>query len=203
MLFALAGSAVQAKLPVVQSDIFYEISQGNTKAIKAWLKSKPDVSIKNQQGQTLLHGAVLAENRSIIKMLVKAGVEVNALDNAGKTALDLSVESGLVKITYDLLKKKALIASVANEKPLKDLIVKRMTRLYKIFGGIFVVGLVLIVAGILLNAPIVVPQCVGLPGLSVMFMSIPGFLMGVVGVFGLASLGVTSTVRTHESYLLQ
>ena len=114
IVFALAGSAVQAKPQIVQSDIFYEISQGNTKAVKAWLKLKPDLSVKNAQGQTLLHAAVFADNRKMVKMLVKAGVLVNALDAAGKTALDLSVESGHEKTTFYLVQKKAQVSNHDN-----------------------------------------------------------------------------------------
>jgi hypothetical protein len=114
MVFALAASVIQAKSPVYQSDIFYEISQGNIKAVKAWVKLKPDLSLKNAQGQTVLHAAVFAGNRNMVKILVKAGVEVNALDNAGKTALDLSVEQGYEKLIFHLVKKKAQVSNHAN-----------------------------------------------------------------------------------------
>ena len=114
MVFMLAVSAVQAKPQLFQSDIFYEISKGNTKAVKAWLKSKPDLSVKNEQRQTLLHAAVLSENRSMVKMLVKAGIEVNELDVYGKTALDYAVEHGYEKLIFYLVKKKAQVSNHAN-----------------------------------------------------------------------------------------
>lgn len=200
MVFALTGSVVQAKSPVVQTDIFYEISQGNAKAVQTWIKSKPDLAVKNAQGQSVLHAAVLEGNRKMVKMLVKAGLQINALDMQGKTALDLSVEQKHVKITYDLVKKKALIACAANEKPLKKLIVKRMTRLYKIFGGIMAFGVAFVLGGLILCATI----CTGWNQLiPALFMIIPGSAIGAIGMFEIAGLGVTSAVRTRKSYLLQ
>ncbi len=194
-----AGSAVQAKSLVFQSDIFYEISHGNTKAVKALVTFKSNLSVKNEQGQSLLHAAVLTGNRKMVKILVKAGVAINELNLQGKTALDLAVEQGYVKITYDLIKKKALIACATNEKPLKNLIVKRMTRLYKIFGGILAFGVALVVVGLILANTIFT----GLEALGIAVITIiPGMVIGAIGLFEIAGLGITSAVRTRTSYLL-
>lgn len=191
---------IQTKPQIVQSDVFYVVAQGNKKAIKAWIKSKPDLSIRNASGQTLLHAAVFTGNRDVVKMFLKAGVSVNAQDVSGKTALDHAVESKDVKITYDLVKKKALIACVSNEKPLKDLIMKRMTRLYKIFGMIVAVGVALIAVGYI----VMFSFFTGLDRLIMLVVAIiPGIELASIGILEMAGLGVTSAVRTRKDYLLQ
>jgi hypothetical protein len=106
--------SIYSKSPVhpVQSDIFYEISRGNKKSIKTWLQPKPDLSIKNAQGQTVLIAAVQAGQRELVTMLVKAGAQVNAIDHAGKTALDYAVAQGNKNIALMLVHHKAKVTSL-------------------------------------------------------------------------------------------
>ncbi len=183
----------------VKNDIFHDIAWGNEKAVKFWIKSKPDLMVLNDQGQTVLHVAVQSGNRKIVKMLTKAGVGLNVLDKQGKTALDHAVEVGHVKISYDLVKKKALIACAYNQQPLKKLIVKRMTKLYKIFAGVIAVGAILMFTAIL-----AVPMVVGIHAAYMIgvFMGLPGVSLMYIGAFEIAGLGITSGIRTHRSYLM-
>ncbi len=198
--FAVNFLAVSS-ICLAQATIFHDIAQGNKKAVKVWLKSNPDLLIMNDQGQTVLHAAVQSGNRNIVKMLTKAGVELNILDKQGKTALDHAVEVGHVKISYDLVKKKALIACAYNEKPLKELIIKRMMRLYKIFVGVIVVGAIIVLTAVSLFVTNIVSEWSS--GIIVLaFMGLPGLTIGSVGIFGIAGLGVTSGIRTHRSYLM-
>ncbi|MBP7854329.1 ankyrin repeat domain-containing protein [Candidatus Babeliales bacterium] len=106
---------------VASSDIFQAIEQGDKKAVKAWIKSKPNLSIKNGNGQTLLGAAVCAGKRSIVKSLIKAGADVNALDSASKTALDHAVENKLGKVAFMLIQHKAHVTSDVNLQRLKEL----------------------------------------------------------------------------------
>ncbi len=180
------------------SDIFQAIARGNQKSVKTWIKSKPDLLIFNDQGQTVLHAAVMTGNCSIVKMLVKAGVGLNVLDKTGKTALDYSVEFGHVKITYDLVKKKGLIARAYNEQPLKKLIVKRMTRLYKIFIPIFILGVVLVIMGVVLFH-----LKSGYAAYGGVFLGIPGVIYGAIGMFEIVGLGAVTAIRANRSYLMK
>lgn len=105
-----------------QSDIFYEIAQGNKKAVRTWLKSKPDLSICNDQGQSLLAVAVVTGQRDMVKIFIKAGVVINHVDKQGKTALDHAVEYGCVKIVCDLAKKGAKVTTTDNLYYLKTVL---------------------------------------------------------------------------------
>lgn len=139
MVSFLAISVIQAK-QVVQSDIFYEIAQGNKKAIKSWLKSKPDLSIRNSEGQTVLVVAALTGQREVVKMLVKAGAVVNAIDNVGKTALDHAVEFGHVKMICDLVKQGGKVTTSDNLYHLKSVMKDRAVSLIVRFGLLFLMG---------------------------------------------------------------
>ncbi|HSW75716.1 MAG TPA: ankyrin repeat domain-containing protein, partial [Candidatus Saccharimonadales bacterium] len=46
-------------------DIFHAISRGNIKTVNAWVKLNSNLSICNEQGQSVLHAAVLANNKNI------------------------------------------------------------------------------------------------------------------------------------------
>ncbi|MCX5924322.1 MAG: ankyrin repeat domain-containing protein [Candidatus Dependentiae bacterium] len=85
-LFLMSASTFQAV------DIFYEISKGNRRSVKSWLKSSPDLSICNKLGQSVLHAAVLANSDHMVKIVLTSKVPVNALDKTGKTALDYAVD---------------------------------------------------------------------------------------------------------------
>lgn len=113
MVSFLAVSLVHAKSLVqpVQSDIFYEIEHGNKKSIKTWLKSKPDLSIKNAQGQSVLHGAVVTGNYKLVVAILRSKIDLNLLDNQGKTALDYAVEHKFDKIVAKLARYKAQVTT--------------------------------------------------------------------------------------------
>jgi hypothetical protein len=144
MAMFLASSTIYSN-QLVQNDIFYEIAQGNKKAVKAWLKIKPDLSIKNEQGRSVLTVAVLCSDHKIAKMLVKAGVAINAIDASGKTALDHAVENGSVKVVYDLIKKDGKVTTADNLYRLKSIIKDRSHSLLMRFAVLFFVGGVLFI----------------------------------------------------------
>lgn len=57
---------------------------------------KADLSIVDDRGDTPLHFAVASNNISIVRMLLKKNIDVNAKNHDGKTALHYAVdESGL------------------------------------------------------------------------------------------------------------
>ena len=196
-----AASAVQAKLQIIQSDIFYELSKGNTKAVKAWLKSKPDLSVKNEQGQTLLHAATIAGKNDIVKMLAKAGIAMNVVDHVGKTALDYAVELNQNSIAFKLVKNKAKLTTLANQEHLRQMYKKRYKKLYWIFGGLIIGAIVLFV--IVFSIFIYLPW-ITKPNPDHVATGVTNFVtvMGNTGFFGLAGTATASLVRRHQSYLL-
>ena len=140
---ALTSAVIQAKVQTikpVQSDIFYEIARGNKKSIKTWLKSKPDLSIRNDKGQTVLAVAALTGQRDLVKMFVKAGAVINAVDSEGKTALDHAVEFGHVKMICDLVKCGGKVTTSQNLYHLKSVMKDRAFSLFVRFAILFLVG---------------------------------------------------------------
>lgn len=130
ILFAVAGSVVQAKPQVIQSDIFQAIASGSQKAIKTALQMPSAVTSRNYVGQSVLHVAVGQGNRSLIFTLIKAGAQVNALDASGKTALDLAVEMKSHKVIYQLVKFGGKVSSEANIVRLKSIYKARAIKFF-------------------------------------------------------------------------
>lgn len=103
-------------------DIFYAISHNKRKAVNAWVKSSPNASIRDDQGQSVLHAAVLTGDRSMVQKMLKTHVDVNMLDKAGKTALDYGVDHGNKKIILELLNHKAQVTTMGNVDQIKMII---------------------------------------------------------------------------------
>lgn len=76
----------------------------NEEKVEAMLNDV-DISHKNQDLQTFLH-LIVCENRiESVKFLLKKGIDFNAADSQGKTALMISSEFGYLDALEELLKK--------------------------------------------------------------------------------------------------
>ncbi len=117
-------------------DIFREISQCRYRAVNNWIKSKPNLLIRDQQGQSILHAAVLTGRKNMVSLVLQYRVDINALDNHGKTALDLAIESASTKedtkIILMLLSKHGRVTSSTNALYAKDVV---ETKSYHYFIG--------------------------------------------------------------------
>lgn len=118
----LSFFAISCKEVVVQSDIFYCIQQGDIKAVKAWVKSKPDISVINQEGRSVLIAAVLTRNHKIVQEILDSEVNVNLRDYYGKTALDYAVDHGCRKMIMPLIWANAKVTTAANELWVKQIV---------------------------------------------------------------------------------
>ena len=124
----------------VQSDIFYEISQGNLKAVKKWVSSKPDVSVCNDQGQSVLTAAVLTGSYNMVKAVLKSAVDINMLDQKGKTALDWACDYGYEKIVLMFVKKGAKVTNQDSLQQAKLIVLgysQKIIRRFFIMGSIW------------------------------------------------------------------
>ena len=90
-----------------------EAQQGNEEKFERfidWLDSNGNIweNVKDYNGRTLLHDAVVSENFSLVKTLVCAGVNINAKERCGATALTIAVIKKNEEISKFLLKNFAI-----------------------------------------------------------------------------------------------
>jgi uncharacterized membrane protein len=176
MAIFLASSTIYSN-QLIQNDIFYEIAQGNNKAVKAWLKTKPDLSIKNEQGQSVLHVAALRGDRNLVKMLIKAGVVINAIDASGQTALDLAIKHFCNQaIVFDLVKKGGKVTNAIYLQKIKAIFVERSKKLMKRFGIMVAILLPLAFPALVILALLMMtPASIGLSicGFFISYVQLP------------------------------
>ena len=162
-----------------QNSAFYTIAQKDTKALDQFLKTAPS-DIVNEEGQTLLHAAVLANNAKAVKMILKSNSEnINQLDNHGKTAMDYAVEYGHKKILKKLYKQDGKVTSFENIQHAYKII----SRPYK---AAFFIGLCIFTIGacLFLCAPFIGIGCDILLSVGLLYMSI-GIIPTSIGETGL------------------
>ena len=67
------------------------VTNGNLELVKLLLESGAPVTIKSENGATLLHAAAFAGKTDMIEWLIEKGVDVNAVDSNGRTPLDIAL----------------------------------------------------------------------------------------------------------------
>jgi ankyrin repeat protein len=89
-----------------KSDAFLKsVDERDLRAVKRFLAGGIDVKAHNSSGETALHLAAANDTDDIIALLVKAGADVNAKDDRGRTPLLVAVTNGYggVKATPPLI----------------------------------------------------------------------------------------------------
>lgn len=134
--------------------------------------------------QTVLHTAVLADNLKLVKEILKSEqIDINRLDQNGKTALDYAVEHGYSKIVKILFKNNGKVTSVDNADYAKKLMIRPFKILFFIALPLFIINLIVFFPKALI-AILITP-----------FVVIPPFIATVVGAAGWES-------RAHRKLLL-
>lgn len=82
------------------------INDGDTEIVKMLMNHGVDLSAL-ENGQPALHTAVLSYNEVIVQLLIESGVNVNALDKIGHSAIRYATLNGDVKIRDLLIKAGA------------------------------------------------------------------------------------------------
>ena len=84
-------------------------SGGNIEAVTLLLEKKADPALKYQTGNggTALHCAVRGGYAEVSRLLLKANVSVNSVDNGGNTPLHLAAREGYIEIVKLLLEANA------------------------------------------------------------------------------------------------
>ena len=58
------------------------------------LKKNTDFTLKDSEGRTVLMYAAMGDNHYLTKLLIEAGVNIDTVDNYGKTAAAYALENG-------------------------------------------------------------------------------------------------------------
>jgi len=66
------------------------VTNGNLELLKLFLNGGKPVTLKSKDGATLLHVAAFSRQTDMIEWLIEKGVDVNATDDKGRTALDIA-----------------------------------------------------------------------------------------------------------------
>lgn len=108
----------------------FPILKASTKAMAELLvQYKADVNVKDGKGTTVLLKAVLYKRTEVIKVLLKAGVDILCTDKDGYTPLILAVEKGYDDIVRALLEHGANPESLSpSGRPLTEIATKESTR---------------------------------------------------------------------------
>ncbi len=73
-----------------------QVENGNTEAVKLFIEGKININAENENGRTALMIASMYGFTEIGEILINAGADLNAQDNAGLTALHHSIINGTV-----------------------------------------------------------------------------------------------------------
>ena len=88
-----------AKLALADTSAFNAIEQGDVKALQTWLKVNPEkVDMSDSQGNTLLLQAGQQKKLAMVKMLLNAGANVNALNHQKRDILNTAVSNRSVEL---------------------------------------------------------------------------------------------------------
>jgi hypothetical protein len=88
-----AGASIEAENPFGYRPLHHAALFGQVSFLQAILDQKPDVTARTSLDQTALHLAALHGNIAIMPALMLAGVPKDAVDQNGKTAMDVMADS--------------------------------------------------------------------------------------------------------------
>lgn len=127
------------------NSIFYAVSQRNTRCLEKILKNNPDITQTNDDGQTILHVAVLSNNWKAMKLIIQSGfANINQLDRYGKTAMDYAAEYGYNKIIRKLYKHNGKVTSIDNARYAQKVITRPFKILLCIGIALFAISMIFV-----------------------------------------------------------
>jgi ankyrin repeat protein len=104
-LFSLFEANADAQKPSNSTPLHLAVQSKSLNALQELLRHAKRVSpsVRNSQQRTPLHEAAMLDYLAGVRALLKAGAEVHAKDNKGKTPLDLAREADASVAVVDLL----------------------------------------------------------------------------------------------------
>ena len=116
--YSQAPSQISA-VPLVETDIFSSVENGDLDNVKIQLQGGVDVNAKGQMGETPLLYAADRGNLDIVEFLLTNGADINAKDNKGWTPLLRASYRGHLDVVKSLVDKGADINEInADQTPL-------------------------------------------------------------------------------------
>lgn len=70
-------------------NLWAAIAAGDYELVKELIKAGANINFQNEEGDTLLHIAVLNRNRKMLNLLIEVGIDLNIKNNINQTAFDL------------------------------------------------------------------------------------------------------------------
>ncbi|MBI2344743.1 ankyrin repeat domain-containing protein [Candidatus Dependentiae bacterium] len=133
-------------LTTEKDQAFYPIRQKDAYSLQSIFVKNFDFAHRNNEGQTILHIAVIMNNWQAVKVILKSGFSnINQLDKHGKTAMDYAVEYGYRKMVKKLIKKQGKVTSLENAIYTKELLSSPFKKLLLVSLGFFIGAIVLMV----------------------------------------------------------
>jgi ankyrin repeat protein len=188
-----------------QNSIFHAISQNNTQLVKKMLKDGQYADAVNNDGQTILHAAVLTNNWKAVQVIFASKqINVNQLDKYNKTAMDYAVEYGHNKMVRNLYKNNGQMTSAENASYAQKIITRPFKIIFFIGLPLLIISLYCLTAGILL---ICSSSGSGfcdffnyIVGIGILTEIVPG--IGIPGVI-LTATGISGwATRSHKNLLI-
>ncbi len=91
------------------------VSEDDVKETKRLLKVKNiDVNYRSASGQSVLHHAAYFGSINSLKLLLAKGANINAADEAGRTALDVAVRNGFFDCASELIQNGSKVEQIAS-----------------------------------------------------------------------------------------
>ena len=90
--------------------------RGDSEEVVKLLKSTPDVNTTDLSGNTSLHKTAMYNHHAVARLLIKAGVKVDAVEYRGMTALMLAMANGYVETARELLQAGASLGLRSSDK---------------------------------------------------------------------------------------
>jgi len=97
------------------------LRSGSSAAVKAKMDTREDINSRdNETGRTPLHWSIWRDSREGLKLLLNGGVDLEAKDNIGQTALDYAARKGRAE-EVELLLRKGESQSLDNSITIKTM----------------------------------------------------------------------------------
>ena len=113
------GAGVNATTDAGETALHWAAIPGHLEAVELLLRSDVDYNVRNQDNYTALHFAAVWGHEEVLRALVQVrGLDVDAKDNKGQTALFITTENGNLRAAQTLVRLGRADTSIPAETQL-------------------------------------------------------------------------------------